>query len=346
MSRRSLAIAMSSYFLPSESKIGAGHMAHRLACAMSERGHDVTMFSPCARPDDAKYDHVQVSVARPMRTQRFALALRRLDLDRFDVFHAHGDDHLRFGRRTPVRVRTLHGSCFSEAVHIHGAKARAIMVALGCTEVVGSLVADTAVAVSKNTRHWYPWVRTVIPNGVDRDLFRPGEKTAKPTILFVGTYEQRKRGRLLVEAFHEHVLPRVPDAKLWMVCSDAPASRSVEVLGRLSDVELAERYRSAWLFCLPSSYEGFGVPYIEAMASGTAVVATPNVGAREVLAYGEFGVLAPPAQLGETLAGLLLDVDRRGSYATAGVARAAAYDWGVVCAQYEDVYLRLLAVRP
>lgn len=48
----------------------------------------------------------------------------------------------------------------------------------------------------------------------------------------------------------------------------------VRVLGKVSLERLTEFYRRAWLFCLPSSYEGFGVPYIEAMASGTAVVAT------------------------------------------------------------------------
>jgi glycosyltransferase involved in cell wall biosynthesis len=243
-----------------------------------------------------------------------------------------------------VHVRTLHGSCFSEAIHIHGARERIVMLALGCTEVAGSLVADRTVAVSKNTRHWYPWVRKVIPNGVDRQLFRPGEKSATPAVLFVGTYEQRKRGRLLVEAFTRQVLPRVPDAKLWMVCSDAPTSTpGVEVLGRITDEELASRYRAAWVFCLPSSYEGFGVPYIEAMASGTAVVATPNAGAKEVLASGQFGVLTRPSSLGTALAELLLDGRRRDRLAATGLARSAEYDWDTICEQYENLYLRLLA---
>jgi phosphatidyl-myo-inositol alpha-mannosyltransferase len=343
MSARPLSIAMSSYYLPSESKIGAGYVAHRLAGAMTERGHDVTMFSPCSKPDDAKYQHVQVAVSPPLRTQRWALALRHLDLDGFDVFHAHGDNHFRVSKRTPAYVRTLMGSCFSEAIHIHGAKERLRMFMLGCTEVAGSLVADKTVAISQNTRHWFPWVSSVIPPGVDLGLFRPGEKTPDPTILFVGTYEQRKRGRMLVEAFTEHVLPRVPGAKLWMVCSDAPSSTGVEVLGRLTDEELASRYRAAWVFCLPSSYEGFGVPYVEAMASGTAVVATPNVGAKEVLAGGEFGVLTEPTALGVALADVLLDDSHRDKLAAAGLGRASEYDWNAVCAQYEHLYFRILS---
>ena len=89
---------MSSYYLPSESKIGAGYMAHRLAQVMVGRGHDVTMFSPCRRPDDATYRHVHLPLQGPRRTLRWPLVVRRLDLSGFDVFHAHGDDHLRLGR--------------------------------------------------------------------------------------------------------------------------------------------------------------------------------------------------------------------------------------------------------
>src|SRR5437773_2206980 len=112
---RPLSIAMSSYFLPSESKIGVGYVAHRMACEMSARGHTVTMFSPCAESQGATYRHVQVAVRRPFRSQRWAVALRRLTLDEFDVLHAHGDDHLCFGKRQPAHVRTLQGSCFAEA---------------------------------------------------------------------------------------------------------------------------------------------------------------------------------------------------------------------------------------
>ena len=49
------------------------------------------------------------------------------------------------------------------------------------------------------------------------------------------------------------------------------------MLGQVSDAELVDLYRSSWLFCLPSSYEGFGIPYAEAMANGCPVVATPAV---------------------------------------------------------------------
>jgi phosphatidylinositol alpha-mannosyltransferase len=334
---------MSSYYLPSESKIGAGYMAHRLAQVMAERGHDVTMFSPCAKPEDAIYEHTLVAMTGSLRTFRWAIRLRQLDFAGFDVIHVHGDNHLRPRRWCPAVVRTMHGSCFSEALHIKGTKARLRMFALGLTEIIGSLRADATVAVSDNTRHFYPWVKRVIPNGVDLALFHPGQKEAEPTIVFVGTYEQRKRGRLLMDAFARDVLPAVPDAKLWMVCSDAPPAPHVEVLGRLSDDELADRYRRAWVFCLPSSYEGFGVPYIEAMASGTAVVATKNVGSVEVLGDGSYGRLVAGDALGRALVDLLTNGGERERLAMVAHRQSRDYDWDVVADAYERLYGELLS---
>lgn len=337
-----LAIAMTSYYLPGESKIGAGYQAHGLAQALTRRGHRVTMFSPCAKPEDACYGHHHIPIRGRLRTLRWPFLLRRIDLSGFDVLHAHGDDHLFAGRRRPVHVRTMHGSCLSEALHIDGAKERLRMVLLGLTEVAATAVADRTVCVSHNTRTWFPWVRAVIPCGVDTTRFRPtGALETRPTILFVGTYLRRKRGRLLMEAFARDVLPRLPDARLWMVCDDAPNAPGVEVLGRLSDEDLADRYARAWVFSLPSSYEGFGVPYIEAMASGTPVVATPNAGANEVLAGGRYGVLVRERELGTALASLLGDDARRGELSAAGVLRSAEFGWDVVCEQYEQLYAEI-----
>ena len=112
----------------------------------------------------------------------------------------------------------------------------------------------------------------------------------------------------------------------------------VRYVGRVSLARLIELYRSAWIFCLPSTYEGFGVPYIEAMAAGTAVVATQNPGAREVLLDGTYGALSADEDLGRTLRSLLSDPVRRSDFARAGVARAAAFRWDAVAAQYEAVY--------
>ena len=338
-------VAVISLYLPSGHKIGAGYQAHYMANTLVRRGHYVRMFSPSIKPDDAAYDHQRVDVGESLRTFRFAWNLRRVDWSRYDVIHAHGENYwLRTGGR-PIHVRTMHGSCLAEALHVPRMKEKLRMFLLGITEMLAYAAADATVGVSQNTLRSYPWIKRCILNGVDTSVFCPaaeGGREKEPTILFVGTYRNRKRGKLLMDAFARSVLPAIPTAKLWMVCSDAPTAQNVEVLGRLSTAELADRYRRAWAFCLPSSYEGFGVPYIEAMASGTPVVATPNVGALEVLANGKYGVIAEPADLGNTLRDLLNDSVGRQRLAAVGLERSRIFSWDSVAAQYEALYAELM----
>jgi glycosyltransferase involved in cell wall biosynthesis len=143
---------------------------------------------------------------------------------------------------------------------------------------------------------------------------------------------------MLLQKFRNDVLARIPEAELWMVCEERVEGPGVRWFGRVSEVVLAELYRKAWVFCLPSSYEGFGIPYVEAMASGTAVVATPNPGAREVTAYGYYGLLAEERDLGAQLAGLILDSSRRKRMESRGLRRAQEFGWDRVCGRYEDLY--------
>jgi glycosyltransferase involved in cell wall biosynthesis len=335
-------IAMISLYLPSGSKIGSGYQAHYMANAMVRRGHCVTMFSPCAHSEGALYETVTVSVGEKLRTFRFAWNLRKIDFSGFDVVHAHGDDYWLFGKPRGIHVRTMHGSCLAEAFHVPGCFEKLRMLLLGISEVIATLVSGRTVCVSRNTLRHYPWLRHVIVNGVDTAEFRPtNELAANPTILFVGTYHNRKRGKLLMEHFAQVIQPALPNAELWMVCRDAPAAPGVRVFGSVPLDELADLFRRAWVFCLPSSYEGFGVPYIEAMASGTPVVATPNVGACEVLRDGEFGAIVEPEQLGTVILALLNDASRRAELRRKGLDRSRDFAWDNVVSQYEECYAEL-----
>ena len=131
---------MISYYLPSESKIGVGYQVHALATAMAERGHDVTVLSACAPVSGAAYGHRLVKPRGSLRTFRFATQLRRLDLSSYDVLHAHGDDYWMWRRRARGHVRTLHGSCFEEALHIKGFVLRSRMVMMCFREVLWRVV--------------------------------------------------------------------------------------------------------------------------------------------------------------------------------------------------------------
>ena len=141
--------------------------------------------------------------------------------------------------------------------------------------------------------------------------------------------------------FERDVLPQLPNAELWMVAEDAPSRRGVTVFGRISDDELSDLYGRAWVFCLPSSYEGFGIPYVEAMAAGCPVIATPNPGAVEVTRNGRDGVLTDEKNLGATLIQMLVSATDRARFAEAGSRRAHDFGIHMVAETYEDLYRRL-----
>lgn len=337
-----LRVAMISYYLPGGSKIGVGYQAHELANELVRRGHEVTVFSASRAGTGALYRVERLELTGALQTFRFALALRSIDFSGYDAIHAHGDDYWLWKRRAPVHVRTMHGSCFEEALHIPGIKEKLRMLLLGLTEVLATFVADETAVVSPQTRRWMPWVRRVIPNGVDTSRFRPdpSKRAGAPTVLFVGTWNNRKRGRDLAAAFQTDVLPVLPDARLEMVCRDAPVDPGpgIDVLGRLSDDELVEAYQRAWVFCLPSDYEGFGIPYAEAMASGLPVVATPNIGARYVTDEGRAGILAPIERLGLALRDLLLDGPERRDLEAASLLRSREFSLAGVADEYDALY--------
>jgi phosphatidylinositol alpha-mannosyltransferase len=338
-----LRIAMLSYYMPSESKLGTGHQVHALSNALAGRGHEVTVFTRCRPSAGALYRTQTVQLEGSLRTLQFARRLRRTDWSCFDVLHAHSSDFLLRHASKPPHVRTVHGSSLREAIHIRGLRPRAAMLYYAACETTATIAADRAVAVSRNTQNWLPWVRTRIPNGVDLSRFSPGEKSSNPSILFVGTYIQRKRGRLLADLFEREIRPQEPDAELWLVAEDAPARPGMTVFPRLPEVELQDLYRRAWVFCLPSTYEGFGIPYIEAMASGTPVVASRNAGAVEVTEDGRYGVVVRDEELAESVLRLLRSSSARERLAADALRHVQKFSLSAVAETYERLYLDLIA---
>jgi phosphatidylinositol alpha-mannosyltransferase len=317
---------------------------HRLANALHDQGIQVTVASLTDAPTDARYPHRHLfwwlPWLRESRLGRLAVLPALLNLIRLndaEVVHYHGDDWFVL-RRPRATVRTLHGSALREAQQATRWQRRIVQYLVYPLERISSQLATITVAVGDDAASLHG-ISRVIGNGVDPELFMPGPKRSIPLILYVGTWEGRKRGRWMYELFTDVIAPRHPDAELRFIADEAPPPHPRVHYERFpDDAALAQAYREAWVFALPSTYEGFGIPYLEAMASGTAVLATPNTGARELLGNGRYGVLVADDEFGDTLLHLLRDSDARVRIAAAGLARSRDYAWPDVARAYVHVY--------
>jgi len=214
-------------------------------------------------------------------------------------------------------------------------------------ELLTAATSGTCVGVSENTRRSNAFVNRVIPNGVDLRLFRPDRRAraSHPMVLFVGALGGRKRGAWLVEQFMTRVRTRLPDAELHMVCEGGENAPGLVFHRGPSDQDLASLYQRAWIYASPSTYEGFGLPYVEALASGTPVVATANAGSLEVLDGGTYGRVVTDDAFAGAMLDLLTDDEARQQLSALGLARADEYSLERMLDRYEDLLVSLVRAR-
>jgi glycosyltransferase involved in cell wall biosynthesis len=232
-------------------------------------------------------------------------------------------------------------------------------------------IARRVIAVSHATRRdltRYYGVRpeqiAVVYNGVD-SAYRPAADeecqralreryvSGARFILYVGSRFPWRNVPRLVEAFHrlrtENKLTR---HRLLLVGRDiwgndaTPAlverlglNDAVRVAGYVMAEELPVLYRAADVLAYPSFYEGFGMPPLEAMASGTPVVTTARGGLAEVV--GDAAVLVDPDSVDSIADGLeraISDEMLREQLRVSGLAQAARFSWSTAAEQTWDVY--------
>ncbi len=177
----------------------------------------------------------------------------------------------------------------------------------------------------------------VIPHGVD-PVFSPGASRDGSYLLFVGAVQRRKNPLAAADAAAELGMRLVvagPNRDPALV--HALERRGADVRGYVPKDELVELYRGAAALVMPTRYEGFGLPVVEAMASGTPVVAAPDPAVREVA--DDAAVFVEPGELAD---GVRQALAERETLVAAGLRRAAAFTWDETARRTLAVYREVL----
>ncbi|MGH8983323.1 MAG: glycosyltransferase family 4 protein [Acidimicrobiia bacterium] len=183
-----------------------------------------------------------------------------------------------------------------------------------------------------------PWCAP--PDRSDIDGVRRRYRLPDRFVLHVGTVEPRKDVPCLAAACRRVPVPLVLAGAVG--AAPVPREGDVRALGFVPRSDLAALYGAAALVSYPSRYEGFGLPPLEAMACGAAVVATRVAALPEVL--GDAAALVPPHDvdaLAATLSEVLHDEERRAALRVSGLQRARSFSWSRAAVATADVYRSL-----
>jgi glycosyltransferase-like protein len=362
-----------------------------LATALTDLGHDVTVFAPAVPgetlfrqpPCRVVYAPVTLSQASTVamveaRIHAFKQTLMEHDAWSFDVLHAQdsisGNALAELRAQGLIRgfMRTVHHLDHFDDPRLAAWQRRAYEDA---EQVL--CVSDTW---TREMRSTFGIAALTVPNGVDVARFTPGEDAhdvhvrqrlgidGGPIVLSVGGIEARKNTLALLEAF-ALVLRTLPGAQLViaggasLLDHDAYARgvlkraaalglstgphESVVVTGPLEDAAMPGLFRSADVLSMVSLREGFGLVVLEALASGTPVVASAMAPFTEYL-DDTTCYWANPADVGSIAAALLLVLTGSGcriDFDGAVPALLARFSWAASARRHVDVYRQLLATR-
>ncbi len=197
---------------------------------------------------------------------------------------------------------------------------------------------------------------TLIPNGIDLSLVPVLERVAD-RMLYVGRLEKMKRVDLLLRAYAEIRVDLSSTAELRIV-GDGSERRALEQLaqklgiadrvrfvGHISHRDVYREYAQAEIFCSLPRSEALGNVFLEAQASGCAILATNVGGVPDIVEDGVTGLLIPPDDLAAAVKGLrrlLKDSTFRKTLGDAGRRQSKYFDWSNIATQYKKVYEEVL----
>ena len=199
---------------------------------------------------------------------------------------------------------------------------------------------------------------SVVPNGVDINLFRPRKESEKITVMWHGRFVASKGLDILVKAASKVIQKSCLDIKFVLV-GDGPLKQKImvmcEKLGITKDVmfvdrlpldEVAQLLSRASIYVLPSIKEGMPWALLEAMACGKAVVASDISGVNDIITHRENGLLVPPKNIDaftDAIIRLAEDVNLRkrlGRNARQLIIKK--YNWRIIAERLESIYRKVV----
>lgn len=295
-------------------------------------------------------------------------------IDRPDIFWGPAHRLPAWLPASTARVVTIHDLCWIKAPQTMRAVSRRLDASFMPRAI---RQADKVIAVSSATardfERAFPQAAAkvvVVAEGVS-PLPEPHEPAALraagidgPYVLFVGTLEPRKNLDRLLEAYaavqrdndhcdNDHwpglVIAGAPGwggRSLESRCAELGLGAKVRILGRVDDKMLATLYRHALFLAMPSLYEGFGLPLVEAMSQGRAVLTSQNSSMPEVA--GPAGLLVDPLSTESIAQGfkqMVQDTALREKLAGAAVAQAKLFSWTLSARATLEVMRQAVAQR-
>lgn len=322
----------------SERVSGIGRYTHEMLTQLVDRGHEWFLYSHCPIiVGDWSQPNVRIRVANipeainvPNRALRLAWAQTVLPYwarhDKVDLFWSPAHNLPHYLSRRIARVVTVHDLVWKHA----GETMRPLARWLDAMQTPAAVrLADRVITVSRHTaqdlveeipkaaskvRVVHLGGASLYPAASPESLHPMGIN--RPYFLFVGTLEPRKNLYRLLEAYaalpvdiKKNTLLVIAGGKGWgdvnvqAVAARLGLSDCIRVVGYVSEESLATLYTHALFLAMPSLYEGFGLPLLEAMARGTPVLTSDCSSMPEVA--GDAGLLVNPHDVRAIANGLL-----------------------------------------
>jgi phosphatidylinositol alpha-mannosyltransferase len=336
------------------------------------KGHFVSVLTPSSDDTDSFEDYVVNAgkpISIPVNGSVAKVLFGPLASSRAKQWIGSGDFDLLHLHEPAIPSLSLLACSAAEGplvgtFHVSTPKKKAIYAIGPILEpIVEKLTARIAVSqLARSTlKDHFDTDAVVIPNGIDAQKYANAQITQEysgaNTIGFMGRFEEPRKGlQVLIDSL-AIVARFVPDVKYLIagpgdsdefVKNLNPQLRSrITFLGRLSDKQKESFLKSVAIYVAPNTGgESFGIILAEALAAGTAVIASDIPAFKAVLENGQVGALfrnEDSSDLAKVLVTLLRDDDRRGKLASIGKQSAQKYDWQVVAEQIETVYEMAIA---